>query len=99
MGFFLFFFIFLSFFSLFSFVFPLDDVEALDNYLRGLRGFFFGFFFFFFCLETTNRESRMRRHGPGSIFMVVCDNVVRAEGVSAFSLNALSPGFATRNLK
>ena len=74
-------------------VFPLDYVEALGN-LRDSRGFLVLPFFFL----ITNKE-RIRRHGPESVFMVVCDKVVRAKWMSAFSSNALSPGFATWNLK
>lgn len=60
--------------------------------LRELRFCGVGFVCLFF-LETN--RGRIRRHGPESIFMVVCDNVIRAEGMSAFSSNALSPGLAT----
>lgn len=36
-----------------------------------------------FCLDSARRECGIRRHGPGTIFMAVCNNVVRAKGISA----------------
>ena len=60
-------------------VFPLDYVEALGN-LRDSRGFLVLPFFFL----ITNKE-RIRRHGPESVFMVVCDKVVKSQmNVSIF---------------
>lgn len=36
-----------------------------------------------FCLGSDRRELGIIRHGPGTVFMAVCNNVVRAKGISA----------------
>lgn len=43
-----------------------------------------GFSFCLFLLSA-RRELGIRKHGPGTIFMAVCINVVRAKGISAVS--------------
>ena len=59
----------------------LDYARNMEKYKAIESGIFI--LFVCFCLDSARRERGIRRHGPGTIFMAVCNNVVRAKGLSA----------------